>query len=89
MELRMRGYTYDELADTLGYQHRSSARKAVMRTVKERADLAVDLYRVHRYLVCEDILRRDFPLALRGDARALARCLRASGERMELHAGGY
>lgn len=84
MELRMQGFSYSDLAETLGYTHRSSARKAVMRTIKERSDLAVDLYRVNRYLACEDIHRRDYPLALRGDARALARCLRASGERVSL-----
>lgn len=80
----MQGRTYHELANILGYTHRSAARKAVMRTIEERCDAAVDAYRVHRYLACEDIHRRDFPLALQGNARALARCLRAARERTSL-----
>ena len=84
VELRMQGYTYDELAEILGYTHRSAARKAVMRTIKERANVAVDAFRVHRYLEIEDVHRRSLPAALKGDPRALARCLRASDERTEL-----
>ena len=48
VELRMQGCSYDELAEILEYSHRSSARKAVMRTIKERSDMAVDAYLVQR-----------------------------------------
>lgn len=84
VELRVQGLTYSEIAETLDYRHRSSARKAALRTIRERADVAVDVYRVHRYLDLEDIGQRSFPAALRGEARALARCLRAAQERIDL-----
>jgi hypothetical protein len=82
VELRMQGCTYDELAEILGYTHRSAARKAVMRTIAERAHVAVDVYKVQRYMAAEELHQRSWPAALRGDARALARCLNAMGERM-------
>ncbi len=84
VELRMQGMTFDELAEVLGYTHRSAARKAVLRTIKERADVAVDVYRVQRYLEMEDIHKKSWPAALRGDPRALARCLRAMSERASI-----
>ena len=84
VELRMQGCTYDELAEILGYTHRSAARKAVMRTIKERADIAVDVYRVERYWAAERTHQQSWPAALRGDARALARCLRSFDERVFL-----
>jgi len=84
VELRMQGLKYDELAEILGYTHRSAARKAVMRTIKERADVAVDAYRVDRYLQAEATHARSWPSALAGDPRALARCLRAMDERSDL-----
>jgi hypothetical protein len=87
VELRAQGLTYSEIAETLDYRHRSSARKAALRTIRERADLAVDVYRVNRYFDLEDIGQRSFPAALKGDARALARCLRAAQERVELFGG--
>ncbi len=55
VELRVQGMTYAEIADTLHYRHRSAARKAAMRTIRERADMAVDAYRVLRYLDLEDV----------------------------------
>ena len=84
MELRMQGCTYDELAVILEYSHRSAARKAVMRTIKERSDMAVDAYRVQRYLATEDTLGKSLPAALKGEPRALARCLRCIDERAML-----
>ena len=84
VELRVQGFTYEELAQTLGYSHRSAARKAVMRALAERVGVAVDLYRVQRYLDLEEATERSMPLALTGDTRALARCLRSSSERIEL-----
>lgn len=84
VELRMEGWTYDELAQLLGYTHRSAARKAVMRTIKERADVVVDAYRLQRYLESELVHRRSWSMALKGDAKALARCLRAAKERATL-----
>lgn len=84
VELRIQGHSYEELAELLGYADRSGARKAVMRAVKSRRNHAVDLYRIHRMYVCEDIQRLHWPRAIRGDARALAKVLRAGLERVEL-----
>lgn len=84
VELRMQGYSYDDLAELLGYADRSGARKAVMRAVRARRNHAVDLYRIHRMYACEDIERLQWPRAMRGDARALAKVLRAGLERAEL-----
>ena len=84
VELRMQGCTYDELAVILEYSHRSAARKAVMRTIKERSDMAVDAYRVQRFLATEDTLGKSLPAALKGEPRALARCLRCIDERAML-----
>ena len=50
----------------------------------ERADVAVDAYRVDRYLQAEATHARSWPPALAGDPRALARCLRAMDERSDL-----
>lgn len=87
VELRAQGLTYSEIAEALDYRHRSAARKAAMRTIRERADVAVDVYRVHRYLDLEDIGQKSFPAALKGDPRALARCLRAAQDRLDLFGG--
>lgn len=84
VELRADGMTYADVAATLGYTHRSAARKAVMRALAERTGIAVDLYRISRLLDLEDTHERNFRPALAGDARALARCLRASSERIDL-----
>lgn len=85
VELRMQGMTYQELAEALGYTHRSAARKAVMRTIKERADMAVDAYRVQRFLELEERHRRSWVDALRGRPHAIKKCLKAADERLWLN----
>jgi len=84
VQLRLEGMTYQELAETLGYSHRSAARKAVMRTIKERADMAVDAYRVQRFLDLEESHRRAWIEAIRGHPGAITRCLKVSDERLRL-----
>lgn len=81
VQLRLEGMTYQELAEVLGYTHRSAARKAVMRTIQERADMVVDAYRVQRYLELEDWHRRSWVDALRGRPKAINTCLKAADER--------
>lgn len=81
VQLRLEGMTYQELAEALGYTHRSAARKAVMRTIQERADMVVDAYRVQRYLELEERHRRSWVDALRGRPKAISACLKAADER--------
>jgi len=64
--------------------HRSAARKATLRTIKERADVAVDMYRITHLLDFEDAHARNYGPALTGVARALACCVRAMDERVML-----
>ena len=85
VQLRLEGYTYQQLAETLGYSHRSAARKAVMRTIQERADMVVDAYRVQRFLELEDRHRQSWVDALRGRSIAIKRCLDAADERLWLN----
>ena len=82
--LRLEGLTYQELADALGYSHRSAARKAVFRTIKERSDMAVDAFKVMRFLELEERHRKSWVEALKGHPRALDRCLKAADERVAL-----
>lgn len=84
VELRAEGYSYDDLAEILGYTHRSAARKAVMRTLASRTDIAVHSYLVNRLLALDQDHRRSWVPALNGDSRALARCLRVGQERINL-----
>ena len=85
VQLRLEGHTYEELAATLGYTHRSAARKAVMRTIKARADMVVDAYRVHRYLELEEQHNRAWVDALSGRPQATKSCLKAADERLLLN----
>ena len=85
VQLRLEGYTYEELAQTLGYTHRSAARKAVMRTIDERAHMAVDAFRVMRYLELDDLQRRSWASALKGNHTSIKRCMNAGSERLRLH----
>jgi len=84
VQLRLEGHTYEELAVTLGYTHRSAARKAVMRTIKERADMVVDAHRVMRWMELEELHRRSWVDAIRGRTWAVNAYLRAADERVFL-----
>ena len=85
VQLRLEGLTYQELAEALGYSHRSAARKAVFRTIKERADMAIDAFKVMKYLELEERHRRSWVDALSGKAGALDACLKTADERVSLH----
>ena len=84
LELRLRGLTYAEIADAVGYFDKSGARKAVHRLIDERASMAFSAYRVKRFLELEDQQRSSWTQALAGNRPAIGRCLRAADERLML-----
>jgi len=45
IDLRMIGYTYEEIGEELGYASKSGAYNAVKRTLTARQDATVDKYR--------------------------------------------
>ena len=84
LELRLRGMTYADIAEVVGYYDKSGARKAVHRCITERAAMAFDAYRVERFLELEDIQRKGWADALQGQPAATRRLLAASDERLTL-----
>lgn len=84
LELRLRGWTYEEIAEAVGYYDKSGARKAVYRCITERADMAFQSYRVMRFLELEDLQRRSWVDALAGSAQATNKVLKAADERLSL-----
>ncbi len=84
LELRLRGMTYAQIAETVGFYDKSGARKAIHRLIDERASMAFEAYRVQRFLDLEDQQRRSWTKALSGDRKALEKCLGAAEERMAL-----
>jgi predicted transcriptional regulator len=87
LELRARGWTYSEIAKELGLSHRSAARKAAVRVLRERAGVAVDVYRVAELLQTDFALSQSWDAALSGDDRAIAVCAQAVAARsMVIHA---
>ena len=84
LELRLRGLTYAEIAEVVGYYDKSGARKAVHRLIDQRSAMAFEAYRVHRFLDLEDQQRKAWVSALAGSRRAIDHCLKAADERIAL-----
>jgi len=88
LELRIRGWTYAEIAEEIGYFDKSGARKAIHRLIDQRASMAFEAYRVQRFLNLEDQQRRSWAQALKGNHDALMSCLRFADERVALNGLG-
>jgi hypothetical protein len=84
LELRLRGWSYSDIAEAVGYFDKSGARKAVHRCITERAAMAFDAFRVQRFLELEDIHRRGWADAIGGHPAATKRLLDAADERLSL-----
>lgn len=84
LELRLRGWSYSDIAEAVGYYDKSGARKAVHRCITERAAMAFDAFRVQRFLELEDIHRKGWFDAIEGHPRATKRILAAADERLSL-----
>lgn len=79
LELRMAGATWQQIADTLGYRHPSSARQAVNRALEREQDRMVSLrdeYRTIQLLRTERALRAIWSQVVAGDLFAVDRMLK-------------
>jgi hypothetical protein len=84
LELRLRGMTYAEIAETVGFYDKSGARKSIRRLIDQRASMAFEAYRVQRFLDLEDKQRQSWVQALNGNHEAFTACLKAADERVAL-----
>jgi hypothetical protein len=85
LELRLRGMTYAQIAETVGFYDKSGARKSIRRLINQRASMAFEAYRVQRFLDLEDQQRQSWTQALNGNQDALKSCLTAADERVALN----
>lgn len=84
MELRTSGYSYDDIAEVIGYADRSGAWRAVQNALAKKTLTSVDRYRMLRFAELEAEHRRTWAAAHAGDFRALDQCIRALDERVKL-----
>jgi len=84
LELRLRGWTYTQIAEAVGYFDKSGARKAVNRCIEQRASMVFHAFQVHRFLELEDVHRLGWLDALGGKHSAREQVLKAADERVSL-----
>jgi hypothetical protein len=84
VELAVKGHTFDEIADIVGYRSRSGAWRAVRRALSRRTAQAADQY-VSRALVdLEAVQQRVWPAAMAGNVGAQRVAVRAIEQRCSL-----
>jgi hypothetical protein len=84
VELRTRGYSYDEIAEVLEYRDRSGAWRAVAKALSDRQATAVDRLRMVRFAELEGEHRAAWEQAKNGDFKAIDRVMRCADERLSL-----
>lgn len=84
VEMRIQGFSYAEIAETLEFKDRSGAWRCVMRALEEREVTAVERYRITRYAQLERDRQRLWAQAELGDLDAINRIAHGIGERSSL-----
>ena len=84
IELRMVGYSYDEIAQELGYASKSGAYNAVKRTLTARRDETVDQFRIDTLARLDYMQGQVWSLVHRGDKRAIETSRKIAKQRMQV-----
>ena len=84
IELRMVGYSYDEIAYELGYASKSGAYNAVKRTLTARLDATVDEYRFETLARLDYMQGQVWSHVHRGDKRAIETSRKIARQRMQV-----
>jgi predicted transcriptional regulator len=84
IELRLVGYTYDEVAEELGYASKSGAYNAVNRTLTARQDAAVDEYRMETLARLDYMQGQVWSHVHRGDKRAIETSRKIAKQRLQV-----
>lgn len=84
VELAAQGRTYDEIAATVGFSHRSAARKAVIAALSEVTVESVTNYRNVEIARLDALQAAIWPDALDGDVTAVDRVLKVIAARCRL-----
>ena len=84
IELRMVGYTYNEIADELGYASKSGAYNAVKRTLTARLDATVDEYRFETLARLDYMQGQVWSHVHRGDKGAIETSRKIAKQRMQV-----
>lgn len=85
IELRRAGYTYEDIANAIGYADHTGARDACLRAIKRSmSDAGVDELRQGELDRLDRLQRSAWTSALQGDLQAIATCLRIIDRRSKL-----
>lgn len=84
IDLRMIGYTYEEVAEELGYASKSGAYNAVKRTLSARQDATVDEYRMETLARLDYMQGQVWSHVHRGDKRAIETSRKIAKQRMQV-----
>ena len=85
IELRRAGYTYDEIAQAIGYADHTGARDAVTRAIRRAtSDAGVGELRQQELDRLDRLQRAVWTTAIQGDAQAVAQALRIIDRRCKL-----
>ena len=84
IELRMLNYTYDEIAESLGYASKSGAYNAVKRTLTARQDATVDEYRMETLARLDYMQGQVWSHVHRGDKRAIETSRKIAKQRLQV-----
>lgn len=85
LELRLRGHSYDEIAEQLGYRGKGSAWKAVAAVLDRAESETAGEYRIVQDARYSTLFRAWWPAALDGDEKAAAVVLRTLEAVSRLH----
>ena len=84
IELRMLNYTYEEIAEELGYASKSGAYNAVKRTLTARRDATVDEYRMETLARIDYMQGQVWSHVHRGDKRAIETSRKLTKQRLQV-----
>ena len=84
VELAIKGHTFDEIADIVGYRSRSGAWRAVRRALRRRTVRAADQYLSKALVDLEAVQQRVWPAAMVGSVGACRVAVRAIEQRCSL-----
>jgi len=84
VELAVKGHTFDEIADIVGYRSRSGAWRAVRRALTRRTAQAADQYLSKALVELDAVQQRVWPAAMAGNVGAQRVAVRAIEQRCTL-----
>ena len=84
VELAVKGHTFEEIADIVGYRSRSGAWRAVRRALNRRTAQAADQYLSQTLVDLEAVQQRAWPAAMAVDVGAQRVAVRTMEQRRRL-----